>query len=393
MNGCLLPTSRTAHEQRVDSRERRQTREFDTVVRPARSSGQRLYTNSILNGSPSLPSPVAVRAFDCRQISVTLSTDHSDRQLWVRDSRSRVGLSDSTPGQSTADGCLHPQRLIHRKPYREVRKTAKIWQLGWGLPAGRKATTPFLRGRPCGPQGQPKSNPTSAWDAPPYRVAVRRVDGPACGPVSNWGLRSLGVDTTGQETGEHARPHSGPNQTPANRSTREGKVATGCGITGMPTACGIPRLSCGRRSMRAAGELRAESGEALPRRICRVCPPCQSSATVVSIECARRVSRVRLAGRRVPRPPLARREASLARRDPQRSRLRDPTLSLRPACSGLRRSVRTPPENCLPDLVRERYRFLCSGCESLVQTTPRRVSCVAAVFSAVPGEGFCERSR
>ena len=48
--------------------------------------------------------------------------------------------------------------------------------------------------------------------------------------------------------GEHARPHSGPNQTPANRSTREGKVATGCGITGMPTACGIPRLSRGRRS-------------------------------------------------------------------------------------------------------------------------------------------------
>ena len=34
----------------------------------------------------------------------------------------------------------------------------------------------------------------------------------------------------------------GPNQNPANRSTCNGKFATGCGITGMPTACGIPPL-------------------------------------------------------------------------------------------------------------------------------------------------------
>jgi trans-aconitate methyltransferase len=34
----------------------------------------------------------------------------------------------------------------------------------------------------------------------------------------------------------------GPTRSPANRSTREGKFATGCGITGMPTARGIPRL-------------------------------------------------------------------------------------------------------------------------------------------------------
>ncbi len=34
----------------------------------------------------------------------------------------------------------------------------------------------------------------------------------------------------------------GPNQNPANRSTRQGKFATGCGVTGMPTACGIPPL-------------------------------------------------------------------------------------------------------------------------------------------------------
>ena len=34
----------------------------------------------------------------------------------------------------------------------------------------------------------------------------------------------------------------GANPVPANRSTREGKFATGCDITGMPTASGIPRL-------------------------------------------------------------------------------------------------------------------------------------------------------
>jgi len=154
--------------------------------------------------------------------------------------RSRVGPSDSTARQSTADTYLHPQRLIYREPYREVRKTAKNWQLGWGLPPGRKATTPFPRGRPRGPQGQLKSNPTPAWDAPLRGVAVRRVDGPARGLGRPEGLRSLGVDTACE--GEPARPHLGPNQTPANRSTREGKFATGWGITGMPTACGIPRL-------------------------------------------------------------------------------------------------------------------------------------------------------
>jgi hypothetical protein len=144
------------------------------------------------------------------------------------------------PHRSTADGWAHPQYLIRRQSYDEIRKTAKTWQLGRGLPAGRKATTPFPRGRPRGPRGQSKSDPTPAWDTPPHRVAVRRADGPACGPVSNWGLRSLGVDTARE--GEHARPRMGPNQHPANRSTRKEKLATGCGITGMPTACGIPRL-------------------------------------------------------------------------------------------------------------------------------------------------------
>jgi len=153
---------------------------------------------------------------------------------------SGMGVSDSMARRSTADGYLHPQRLIYRKPHREVRKTAKIWQLGWGLPAGRKATTLSPRGRPRGLRGQSKSNPAPAWDGPPHRVAARRVDGPACGLGRTEGLRSLEVDTARE--GEHARPHSGPNQSPANRSTRQGKFATGCGITGMPTACGIPLL-------------------------------------------------------------------------------------------------------------------------------------------------------
>jgi hypothetical protein len=129
-----------------------------------------------------------------------------------------VGVSDSTPRRSTADGWVHPQRLVCRNPYKGVRKTAKTWQLGWGLPAGRKATTPFLRGRPRGPQGQSKSDPAPAWDAPPA-VAARRVDGPARGLGRTEGRRSLGVDTA--RKGEHARPRMGPNQHPANRSTRE----------------------------------------------------------------------------------------------------------------------------------------------------------------------------
>ena len=153
---------------------------------------------------------------------------------------SGVGVSDSIAHRSTADGWSHPQQLICRQPYVKARKTAKIWQLDWGLPAGRKAPTPFPRGRPRGPRGQSKSNPAPAWDGPPRCVAVRRVDGPALGPVSNWGLRSLGVDTARE--GEYVRPHPGPNQSPANRSPPEGNVATGCGITGMPTARGIPRL-------------------------------------------------------------------------------------------------------------------------------------------------------
>ena len=37
-------------------------------------------------------------------------------------------------------------------------------------------------------------------------------------------------------------PANGANPVPANRSTREGKFAGGCGIAGMPTATGIPRL-------------------------------------------------------------------------------------------------------------------------------------------------------
>jgi hypothetical protein len=37
-------------------------------------------------------------------------------------------------------------------------------------------------------------------------------------------------------------PGWGQNRNPANRSTREGNVATGCDTTGMPTACGISPL-------------------------------------------------------------------------------------------------------------------------------------------------------
>ena len=73
-------------------------------------------------------------------------------------------------------------------------------------------------------------------------MAVRRADGPARGLGSTEGLRPLGVDTAAHPGGEYVRPHTGPNQRPANRSTREGNIVTGCAITGMPTASGIPRL-------------------------------------------------------------------------------------------------------------------------------------------------------
>jgi len=52
---------------------------------------------------------------------------------------SGVGASDSRAHQSTADDRPHPKRLIWEKRYREARKTAKTWLLGWGQPGWPKA--------------------------------------------------------------------------------------------------------------------------------------------------------------------------------------------------------------------------------------------------------------
>ena len=90
-------------------------------------------------------------------------------------------------------------------------------------------------------EGQSKRNPAPTWDEPPA-VLARQVDGPARGLGSTEGLQPLVVDTARRPVGGRTRqtPH-GANPVPANQSTHEGKTATGCGITGMPTASGIPR--------------------------------------------------------------------------------------------------------------------------------------------------------
>ena len=74
-------------------------------------------------------------------------------------------------------------------------------------------------------------------------MVAHQVDDPARGLESTEGLRPLVVDTARCPVGGRTRqtPH-GANPVPATRSTHEGKIATGCGITGMPTARGIPRL-------------------------------------------------------------------------------------------------------------------------------------------------------
>ncbi len=67
-----LSLTHKSHSERAadrQPRERRRTREFDTVVRPARRSSRRLHTNSTLDGSPSLPSPVTVCSLDRRWIN------------------------------------------------------------------------------------------------------------------------------------------------------------------------------------------------------------------------------------------------------------------------------------------------------------------------------------
>jgi hypothetical protein len=149
-----------------------------------------------------------------------------------------VGVSDSTPRRSTADGWVHPQRLVCRNPYKGVRKTAKTWQLGWGLPAGRKATTPFLRGRPRGPQGQSKATLRRLGTR---RQRWRRVGSMARPAASGeprddgrweW-IRPARANTPDPGWGQTSIPQTG---VPARN------FATGCGITGMPTARGIPRL-------------------------------------------------------------------------------------------------------------------------------------------------------
>jgi hypothetical protein len=94
-------------------------------------------------------------------------------------------------------------------------------------------------------------------------MAVRRADGPARGLGRTEGLRSPVVDTACQSVGGRIRqtPY-GANPVPANRSTREGKFATGCGITGMPTARGIPRLQPWEEVNHGS--------------VCRLCPPGRS---------------------------------------------------------------------------------------------------------------------
>ena len=111
----------------------------------------------------------------------------------------------------------------------------------WSQPIGRKAyhsvparasTRPAraVKTQSCADLGRATS------------VVARQVDGPARGLGSTEGLRPLVVDTARRPVGGRTRqtPH-GANPVPANQSTHEGKIATGCGITGMPTASGIPR--------------------------------------------------------------------------------------------------------------------------------------------------------
>jgi len=156
---------------------------------------------------------------------------------------SGVGPSDSTAHQSTSDDRLHPKRLSCGKRYREVRKTAKTWLLCWGQP------------------GLPKG-----YHTVPERAAPRPARADKKQPCAGLGHTAIGGGVSGRWPGPRPRgnrgatvagsgygppisrrantpdPMYGANPVPANRSTREGKFATGCGITGMPTASGIPRL-------------------------------------------------------------------------------------------------------------------------------------------------------
>ena len=149
-------------------------------------------------------------------------------------------MSDSMAHRSPAEDPPHPERLLCWKGYREVRKTAKTWLLSRGQPAGRKALRPLQRGRHRGPRGQSKRTPAPAWDAFPFGVGMCRVDGPARGLGA-----TRGVTAAGSGYGPQGRTRQTPNgatPVPAPRSTRERKCATGCGITVVPTARGIPRL-------------------------------------------------------------------------------------------------------------------------------------------------------